>query len=408
MDCTEVAAADHARPSQRAAFSRGSQSGVSLHSVSCVALPVRAHADDPGDAGKVSPMKSVFVSVVGQDDNIGDSILRRGLLNALREDGVQLHVHIGDVGCGYVSGLDIRPDDVVYRSRHEWRDSMRMRRANVPTSYVGNAGEILRMKGPRQFGKADLLGFASIRARGGSLISTGLGIRTFDTASNVARVNAFRAFDLVTWRDRLSRDHADIGEVRPDWGFACDRESEQVDSRDVLAVSVRGDRPLPAQAWFDAVRRVAVAADLRVVTFAQVARDDERAVELSESLGSAEAVRWSTNSHRQQERLVRELFGRAAGVISDRLHALIVGATEGAYPIGLPPEPNQKSQRTLAPADFAHYVEDLTALDQHIDQLAHRPSPEASVAHARAELNELTARMRVLLGGRKLAKEKVR
>ncbi|MGB3773297.1 MAG: hypothetical protein WBA00_19330, partial [Rhodococcus sp. (in: high G+C Gram-positive bacteria)] len=62
----------------------------------------------------------VFVSVTGQRDNVGDTVLRRHLLEALRPHGT-LHLWVGTSPDSYLSGLRLRPDDVVYRRRRRWR-----------------------------------------------------------------------------------------------------------------------------------------------------------------------------------------------------------------------------------------------------------------------------------------------
>ncbi len=72
-------------------------------------------------------MTQVFLSTWGQNDNIGDSILRRGLLRSFQGmDGVELHVHVGrrEPGEandeGYLSALGLRGDEVLYDRAIDW------------------------------------------------------------------------------------------------------------------------------------------------------------------------------------------------------------------------------------------------------------------------------------------------
>lgn len=347
-------------------------------------------------------VKSAFVSVVGQDDNIGDSVLRRGLLEALRDPSIQLHVHVGDVGAGYRTGLGLRADDVLYTNRSEWFASMRMNRGVAGSSYVNNAGEIMRMKGPRYLGLEQLASFAIMRARGGALVHAGVGIRKFDTPYKRARRNPLRYFDMVAWRDSLSRDHTGVGEVQPDWAFHCERESSSSQGRDTIAVTLRGDREEPSATWVQAVRRLADETGSKIVAFTQVARDDARTIEIGRLLRADEVLSWQSDEHRKQETRIRELFGRSVGVVSDRLHALVIGATEGAYPIGMPPQRSEKLERTLAPVGFATYVATPDSLDRKLQELSTLPSPQGDVERAREQLASRSAQIRTLiLDGRK-------
>ncbi len=47
-------------------------------------------------------------------------------------------------------------------------------------------------------------------------------------------------------------------------------------------------------------------------------------------------------THTEQEARVRALMRSARAVVSDRIHALIMGTTEGALPIGLIPSDDSK------------------------------------------------------------------
>lgn len=339
-------------------------------------------------------MKNLFVEVIGQHDNVGDSMLRRGMLDSIRHPAIQLHVQVGGTPDGYVSGLGLGDADVIYRSRREWSEAIGAGRSHGSASFLANAGEVIRVRGPRYLRPKLLAKLASLRQRGGALLHTGVGVRDLDTRAWLAKTSALRFFDLVTWRDAASRDYAGIGEVQPDWGFATDGVTSKPHdkSRDILAVSIRGDRARPDDAWQSAVRELANGLNLRIVTFSQVARDTPLAEELGRTLDADDVVTWTSEDHATQEERVRALFRRSACVVSDRLHGLILGATEGAYPVGMPPLPNAKSLRTLAPVGFPRHVATIHSLHESIDALG-----GADLAH---ETRDAVARARRALMSR--------
>jgi hypothetical protein len=268
---------------------------------------------------------------------------------------------VGNASDGYLSGLGIRPDDVVYSEREKWIASMGIDRGRGRTSYLANAGEIVKMRGPLHLGRDQIPTLLKLQRRGGKLMQSGAGIRDVTGAGKLARLSVLRRFDLLTWRDPESRAYVSRGRVAPDWGFlshdpVLTGEIEGVPQRRTLAVTLRGDRPEPSADWYDAVRALADRLDLEITPFAQVRRDDERAHALADRLGASRVVSWESDDHAVQEHSVRELFRASAAVISDRLHALIIGATEGAYPLGLPAGNPEKLVRTLAPADFETFL----------------------------------------------------
>lgn len=315
-------------------------------------------------------MKALFVDVTGQMDNIGDSLLRRGMLSSVRHPDIELHIHVGDSTPEYISGLGLREEDLLYSTRSDWIAALKVDRGRGATSFLANAGETMGLRGPRYLGPRLHAGLLAARRRGGALLHTGVGVRDLTWHPRIARINPLRFFDLVTWRDAGSRAYAGIGEVQPDWGFATGSGlPASTARRDILAVSVRGDREPADDKWVDAVRTIAETLGSRIVTFSQVERDSAEAQSLAERLGAMDCVLWGSSSHDEQEERVRGLFRDSTGVISDRVHALIVGATEGAYPLGLPPVPNEKSRRTLDAVGFQSHIPAVPDFVQHLPSL---------------------------------------
>lgn len=346
-------------------------------------------------------MKSLFVSVVGQDDNIGDSLLRRGMLDAVRSSDIQLHLFIGSASAGYQSGLGIRPEDVVYQNRDAWLRSLSVFRGRGATSFLANAGEIIEMRGPRYLGRRQIGAVLKQKANGGALLQTGAGVRDVSSNRVLASMSVLRFFDLVTWRDSASRDYTSIGAVAPDWAFALESEPDDGERpRDVVAVSVRGDRAAPDESWYAAVSAAARRYGLEIIVLAQVKRDAPRARSIASSL-NADFLDWVSDDHREQEERVRAVYARSLVTVSDRLHSLILGALEGSYPLGMPPQRSPKLARTLAPVSSRMPLAAGALSEPEIEAL---PDAEKLVVDvhqategARSQLAALGAKMRALV-----------
>lgn len=298
-------------------------------------------------------MVNVFVAVTGQEDNIGDSILRRGLLDAIRPSGATIHVNVGKNTEGYCSTLALTDSDVVYRSTQEWHAALsRSVRSRERTHFVFNAGEALIEKEHAYVGVRLLMRLMLVRLRGGKIIQTGVGVRRSGARTPIAVRIALSLASLVSWRDAVSASRVGIGEVNPDWAFAVsaasDDDGRQAEpERTLLVISMRGDRKYPSDQWFETVRNVIENTGLTPHVAAQVRRDNERTQSIAAELDGASWSTWENGDHSDREREMRELFTRAGAVVSDRLHALIIGASEGAHPLGLADGPAEKMHRTL-------------------------------------------------------------
>lgn len=341
-------------------------------------------------------MQHLFVHPGGQDDNLGDSALRVGLLNALRAPNQQLHVLLDGQSSDYVAGLPLTRDDAVYSARRTWLAARRKAKGAV---YVVNAGEVNpRPDAPFPHPRRALELRATVSA-GGTVIAAGLGLKTPSIAGRVQFDPALRDAAVMSWRDQGSCEAAGFGTFAPDWAFslgAAEGAWEPRNRRDFIAVTLRFDRPLPSADWFDAVRRLASRTETRIVTVAQVARDAPLAVRLAHDLEGDYMVAPS-NRHDDLDTHVRSVYGRSLAVVSDRAHALIMGATEGAYPLGTAADP-QKIERLLTTAGVGELTGHHDGFADRADQLESvLPSLAPSITQARADLTELTSRIQATL-----------
>lgn len=340
----------------------------------------------------VKPTQHVFAHLSGQDDNLGDSALRVAYLDALRGARRHLHVYLGDATTDFTAGFPAAADLTFYRSRAEWLAAEKS--ASRPV-HAFNAGEINPRPGgfPVARRAAEC---ARVLDVGGALIFAGIGIKDVGALGGVNFDPVMRQASVMSWRDQGSRDGAGFGEFAPDWAYSEGTPVDEwaaIEDRGVVCVTMRFDRPWPDAEWIAAVRDFAATAGTRIVTVAQVSRDAPRAVRLAEALGG-EYLTPPTMRHDDLDTYVRGVYRQSLAVISDRAHGLIIGATEGAYPLGSGSEP-QKIARLLGAVGLGSLVgrydelpEFAVRFESHLGGLA--PAIDA----ARADVAELVTSIR--------------
>ncbi|MCP2264686.1 hypothetical protein ACFQHV_16075 [Promicromonospora thailandica] len=283
------------------------------------------------------PAPQIFLWLTGQEDNVGDSALRRPYARALADAG-PVTAWCGGPGTGYQRGLALPPDVTVSRSLLRWWTALVASGLRRPTVLAFNAGEF-------DVTKAYLVGVVAllpllplIRLRGGSVIWVGAGVRRRRRGLMWPFGALARLADVLVWRDDRSGALLRAAPAMPDWAFALPpggllEERRGSGDRDCVVVSLRSDRPMPSPGWIASVGRLARRLSAEVVVVAQVERDDARARHVGRLLG-ATVVGWSSADHAVQERALRDVYRRAHVVVSDRLHVLVLAATEGAVPLG--------------------------------------------------------------------------
>jgi hypothetical protein len=341
-------------------------------------------------------MVDVFVSVVGQNDNLGDSVLRRGLLESFQGEGRHLHVHVGSNDDDYLSAVGLTGRETLHRSADGWARASERSLLRTRTVLGFNAGEVQITSSRAHLGWRALGRVLAVKPRGGSAFHVGVGIRAPGNGSPASLRALLRTCDLVTWRDDESRATVGIGSVAPDWAFALESTDRTPQRRDRLVVSLRDDRDAPSAGWIDAVSRAADELSAGITVFSQVRRDNERAAQVASRLGpQTELIVWESGSHADWERTARELYSRSVGVVSDRLHALVIGSTEGAVPLGMTTADPEKLKRTLGAAglgDFAFRFDQNEDAAERLAGLAGRAEEVgSSIDGARARLAEVRA-----------------
>jgi len=288
--------------------------------------------------------RRVFVRGTGQEDNIGDVVLRRALFDRLRQAG-ELHIYLADASTDFIASLELGPRDEVYRDMRTWKIALLRSLVRRSTWFVDKPGEVLLTSDIYKGQRSLLPLLIAVRLRGGRVLRLGVGQRSPNPDMTPSFRRLYRISNAVLWRDSQSASDFGIGNVMPDWGFEAPRALPVETKRDLLVVSYRGDRPELSQTTLDRIRAFAVEHALEIVAVTQVQRDGDRSDELARALGGV-AEPWPLDkSHAEQERDLRNIYRRTAMVLSDRLHVLIVAATEGAVPVNLVEVPDIKVAR---------------------------------------------------------------
>jgi hypothetical protein len=348
----------------------------------------------------------LFVSCTGQDENIGDVVLRRRLLDELRDIGQQ-HVLLAGCGEGFIDALALGPDDKVYLNPAEWSAARDRAMAAGPIIYVAKPGEVQVEQRNVINAVRQLPLMRRIVQGGGAIVQLGIGARSYPPMWTKALGATFHYHALVAWRDPVSQARFGFGDLMPDWGFddAGPTREEMAESevRDLLAISLRGDRPYPDKVWLDGVRAFADEAGLMPVIVTQVRRDSETGRRLAADLGG-DFADWGDESHREQELRLRRLYRRSRLVLSDRLHVLILAFTELAIPLCYLDRNERKVGRHFDAVGYRKASVNMSGLDRDgqlalLREAASR-SEEVAAARllARAQIRWMGERLRAVAG----------
>lgn len=329
----------------------------------------------PDDLDPTKPNRQVFVRVTGQADNIGDSLLRRGLIRGLRPQG-DLHLLVRALPTSYVDGLGVQPEDVLYIDESVWLRAAKKAGRSGQFAFVMNAGEFQLNRGYAIQYLRYLPTILRARRSGGFAAQLGAGIRTDALRWKPIIQLALRSMDRVEWRDAESRDALGLGGVMPDWGFDEGSPDAWLEgagitrARPWLSISMRGDRPFPSDQWFGLLSAFAAQHGLRPRIVVQVASDTKRALEIGIRMNT-DVLTLQGALHSQQETAVRSQYQDSSVVVSDRLHALVVGVTEGAIPVALVDGGSRKIVKHFAAVGATEVVVDsnIVAAGDVLDQL---------------------------------------
>lgn len=318
--------------------------------------------------------RRIFVFLGAQHDNIGDALLRRRLLRALRGEG-EIHAFIGSAPEDFEEALEFSPSDFVYQSFTRWwwtatRVSVRRR----SSAYVLNAGEITPNRHDGMWHAALVPALVVGRLRGNPGVRAGIGARGRYGLWQWPIAATVRLCRYNAWRDEYSRDLFQKGIVAPDWAFDEGRRAEAPASpRPHIALGYRSDKKTLSEAAATRVKSWADRRGLTPVVVSQVERDVDANDRLAKMLGAPHIGR-DACSLLEREKAARKAYATSTMVLSNRIHALILAASEGALPAGLMQHADIKVGRTMAAAGLDGYslvihdtASDLDRIDPFLD-----------------------------------------
>lgn len=277
-------------------------------------------------------MPRVHALLQGHKTNIGDSVLRRAYVEALSTISDDISVWAGPPTTGYVEGLGLNRQAVAQPNFFAWYFNALIDSLRGGAILALNAGQY--GLAPRYLVQALLFIplCVLIRLRKGNIVWLGAAV----PAPVKGRTWTIQTLDklatAVCWRDSTTQTFMPSKARMPDWAFALGPTHPEERPRNLLVVSLRGDRPAPSREWLDSVRTAAQRLDLDVATVTQVDEDHQRNATIAQYLGGHH-YGWQSDSHPAQEAIVRSVYSRTAVALSDRLHVLIMAATEGAVPL---------------------------------------------------------------------------
>ncbi|WP_442903705.1 polysaccharide pyruvyl transferase family protein [Gordonia sp. Z-3] len=343
---------------------------------------------------------TVYVPLIGQYDNIGDIVLRRQLLDWLSslED---VHAYVGDSPLAYDESLlqGLRDRNVrLSKSFSSWYKELI---CNRDAAYVFKPGELQLSLGGLKEHIALLPAAAAIRARRSrQVLRVGAGVKTDHQLYRWLIEPSVRLATPVVWREPLAT-RLFGGRTEPDLAFGQGTpvSDMRTGNRERVSISLRGDRPLPPQPWFDAVQ--ALARDgYELVVVTQVARDQRRSAEIADRIGGR-AVLWEGRGHTDQESRLREEFSTSSIAISDRLHVLILALTEGAAPVCNLPDSHAKISRHMEAAGITcSYGPEHQEGWSLSNVISGRPDRLAELSAARARLEAVRVEVQKHLSSR--------
>ena len=305
-----------------------------------------------------------FVSLTGPAGNIGDALIRRETLAWALGTSDELVAYVGEAPDVWLRQLGLPDDAIVLRTKRSvprwlWMLLTSRRRPVL----VFEAGDVPMDRGNVLRELVFLAETLIVRAKRGVVVRPPRGIRAATNPAAWIHARAAKLSQVALWRDAASARRAGSARVVPDIGFGAGvRDGAPWDERAEVLVSLRGNRPFPSEAWITAVRDVATDAGLRIRTVVQVREDEGRARELADALGG-EFEPWGETDSVTQEETLRERYGAARLVISDRMHVLVLAALSGAVPVELVPNPTGKITAAFAAVGLDGLTLDAAATD---------------------------------------------
>lgn len=347
--------------------------------------------------------RKIFCSIAAQHDNLGDIVIRRTALKAYLSGGHEAVIFTGNMPPGYVEAFGFTGRVSLTANPGRFQLLVLAHSLSRGAHFIFAPGPHIISDKWRPLVKSSALALtvAVVRMTGGKVFVVGRSLRGRSRASSVVERAIARMSTAYAVRDTVSGRAIGIPLARiPDLAFAHAPSSmDQHQKRTIVAFSFRSDSHINIDAISPLIAKCQ-SEGFRVVLVSQVRRDDEQHAKLARLL-SVDTLLWGDKTHLQQEQCVEGLYKQCQAVISNRLHALILGAVSGGIPVEYSIGKSDKIGSTLKPwISQLQVVSNTESLDEHEYEFLDanqnsRVLQEVEIARSEAQrfLDEATAHL---------------
>lgn len=340
-------------------------------------------------------LRTVFLSISAQPDNLGDIAIRQAAIELLGE--APIVAYAGGMPATYVAAFNFPSGATVTTSRLAFLKSflggVLRRRAHLmlapgPHVLTHGAGHLKAL--------ATMMVSAAVRVSGGAVVWVGQSIRGTGGVGKSMHLAIARLCTVFAARDlESSRVLGRSVDRCPDLALGICGERR---AGDRIVLSFRGDRHLDDR-WVTALVSRLRDDGLIPVFVTQVQRDDEQHRRWA-SLLSVDVVAWDGHAHAEQMTRVRGAMAESVGVVSDRLHAVIFGLQVGATPIVVlrtQPDKVVTTLGDLVPLQLLDPSKPLGSSPEWYATSSRRSELDLGLSTARQDLDDLRARIAAAL-----------
>jgi hypothetical protein len=314
----------------------------------------------------------VFIPVVGQVINIGDTLHRKILISWLRKESLQLHIYVGNSPQSFLDALELKEQDIIYKSLSKWLCALVFKDFFRKKSFIFNPGEITFSKSRLVKELALFPFYFYVKITGGEILRIGVAAKSDIKIGYKWLWNRLISLsNKIYWRTIKSSELFNNGEVIPDLAFYKIDNDIDYSKKSFIVICMRGDRQLPSQKWFEAVKEFQKRNNLQIAVVSQVKIDNDRSKEIATKLEGEYYIWENQYSHNEQEEIVNEIYRKSKISISDRLHVLIAAYTKGVVPTDISVVESNKVQNhfDVLPLEKVSVFESKLSKEEIIDFL---------------------------------------
>lgn len=280
---------------------------------------------------------AIFCTISAQADNLGDIVIRQEMIDLVAIPDAEFHISVGSMPPGYIGAFSLPKNAIIHRRASSAGKAL-VRAALRRRIFVVFPPGPMVLNDARAGLKAWLRVAAVLlaRATGGGALTIGVAVRgSFSPALAGERVVAALSHIYASRDSRSSKTLNRAIRRLPDLALADHGPSLHTPKieRKQIAFSLRYDRQV-GQDVLRAIGEWARQHGLEVLLVTQVRRDNAQHELMAAEHGWGH-LGWTAQSHRQQMQRIENAYGASVLVVTDRLHAALLGLVNGAIPVAL-------------------------------------------------------------------------